>query len=77
MGFECCGTSKKRNTRKSGPWVKLLNTAKDLTCKIVFFWHIILCEERAFEIVHKEKSRDKDRSQTIDEDIARIESYWA
>jgi hypothetical protein len=58
MGFECCCTSKERNTNKSGRWVNLLKTAKDLTCKIIFLWHVILCEERAFEIVHKEESRD-------------------
>lgn len=58
MGFECCGTSKERNTRKSGRWANLLKAAKDLTCKIIFLWHVILCEERAFEVVHKEESRD-------------------
>jgi hypothetical protein len=42
MGFGCCGLSKE----KSAYWVNLLKTAKDLTCKIIFLWHVILCEER-------------------------------
>jgi hypothetical protein len=43
---------------KSGRCVNLLKTVKDLTCKIIFLWHVILCEERAFEVVHKEESKD-------------------
>ena len=58
MGFECCGTSKERNTKKSGRQVNLLKTAKDLTCKIIFLWYVILCKKWAFEVVHKEESRD-------------------
>jgi hypothetical protein len=47
-------------------WLNLLMTAKDLTCKIIFLWHVILCEERAFEVVHKEESGDGNR-QVLDD----------
>ena len=48
----------RRDTKKSGRQVKLLKTAKDLTCKIIFLWYVILCKKWAFEVVHKEESRD-------------------
>ena len=59
MGFECCWYVQRKKEgvqeeiRRS---VDLSMTSKDLTCKIIFFWHVILCEERAFEVVHKEES---------------------
>lgn len=48
----------RRDTKKSGRQVNLLKTAKDLTCKIIFLWYVILCKKWAFEVVHKEESRD-------------------
>ena len=36
----------------------LLKTVKGLTRKIIFLWHVILCEEWAFKVMHKEESKD-------------------
>jgi hypothetical protein len=75
MGFERCGMSKERNTRKVRTLGEFTKDPKDPTCEIIFLWHVILWEERASEVVHEEesKARDRDRCHTTGKDIAKIE----
>jgi hypothetical protein len=58
MGFKRCGTSKEKDQGKSGRCMNSLEAARVLTCKIISLRHVILCEERAFEVVHKEESKE-------------------
>jgi hypothetical protein len=66
MSFECCRSSKEKEYKEVRCWVNLLMTARDLTCKIIFLWHVILCEERTLEVVHKEESEDGNREVSDD-----------